>query len=299
MTETPTFDCLLATAMAAERNAARNYRDLAGLMTAHARHDIAAVFTRLAAEEARHDREVSDIAAHHGLDAAPAAVLRLPMWPHAQAPLLSHEAATDPATATPYRALAYAVDNEELAFGYYSLAATMASDERTRRLAEALAREELAHAALLRNLRRTAFHAGTRAAADEPLTRARDVRTLQDLLRAALALETALTTRLDADGAPCAALSAVTTETAATAAALRAALPAGDDHEVARGVLPATGSATGHEVTDAFEHAFAFYDAVVRHARDEALGQRAQALAASALTRLLMLRAVTRESTSG
>lgn len=58
---------------------------------------------------------------------------------------------------TPYRAYAIAVDNEQRAFAFYVYLAASADDPAIAREAEALAREELRHAALLRTWRRAAW----------------------------------------------------------------------------------------------------------------------------------------------
>ena len=84
-----------------------------------------------------------------------------------------------------YVALAIAVRNEERAFAFYTyLAALCAGRADMQRRAEALAREELKHVALLRGMRRRAFHANK----PEPPPR---VQSLDDLRRLALELEPA------------------------------------------------------------------------------------------------------------
>src|SRR3546814_5080609 len=58
---------------------------------------------------------------------------------------------------TPFRAYAIAVDNEQRAFAFYAYLSASAEDPAIAREAEALAREELRHAALLRTWRRAAW----------------------------------------------------------------------------------------------------------------------------------------------
>ncbi len=58
---------------------------------------------------------------------------------------------------TPYRALAIAVRNEEKAFAFYSYVAGAAPDTQMQQIAEELAKDELAHAWLLRRERRKAY----------------------------------------------------------------------------------------------------------------------------------------------
>ena len=59
---------------------------------------------------------------------------------------------------TPYRALAMAVRNEERAFAFWSYVAGFAKDPEIKKAAEAMAREELGHVAILRKERRRAYH---------------------------------------------------------------------------------------------------------------------------------------------
>ena len=59
---------------------------------------------------------------------------------------------------TPYRALSIAVRNEERAFAFWSYVAGFAEDPEIKKAAEAMAREELGHVAILRKERRRAYH---------------------------------------------------------------------------------------------------------------------------------------------
>jgi len=63
-----------------------------------------------------------------------------------------------PALLTPYRALAMAVRNDERAFAFWSYIAAHANASDVQKEAEALAREVLMRASVLRGQRRTAFH---------------------------------------------------------------------------------------------------------------------------------------------
>ena len=80
-------------------------------------------------------------------------------WRDPQVSTTYNDEARDPLYSTPYKALAFAVNNEENAFRFYTHVAAEADDETVRQYAEILAREELGHAALLRAERRLAFHA--------------------------------------------------------------------------------------------------------------------------------------------
>jgi rubrerythrin len=83
------------------------------------------------------------------------------------------------ATLSAYQALAFAVRNEERAFGFYTYVAAEAQNPAIRALAESLARDELQHAAMLRHHRRRAFHAQRPAAVEIP----HDVEALRALTR--------------------------------------------------------------------------------------------------------------------
>ncbi|MFO1062143.1 MAG: ferritin family protein [Dongiaceae bacterium] len=136
---------LLALARAMEARAAARYRAFAGAMRAAGRADLVPLLERLAGEEERH---AAALAARGGEAAEPAA----------PAPE-GHAGDVNPASLTPYALLALAVESEERAFAFYSHVAAAATLPAVRELAEALAREELAHAALLRQERRKAFRA--------------------------------------------------------------------------------------------------------------------------------------------
>lgn len=100
---------------------------------------------------------------------------------------------------TPYLALSMAVRNEERAFAFWSCLAALSDDAEIKKVAEAMAREELGHVSILRKERRRAYHREHDAArvdnqgeiAGSPGERRRatrvDARTLELLLVAQLA----------------------------------------------------------------------------------------------------------------
>lgn len=146
---------LLGLANAIEAEAVARYEQLAELMNHRGERETAAVFQEMRAIEQGHVDWVERQAASFGRRLPPAADFAwlLPAdlgdsWKEAQHSLLL----------TPYRALAIAVDNEERAFALYSYIAANAEDREVAQQAEALAREELAHAAALRVRRRHAYH---------------------------------------------------------------------------------------------------------------------------------------------
>ncbi len=141
---------LIAVAHALEQEAAARYRALSANMAAQGDANLAARFAELAALEDRHAAQVADRSAAL-LGGAPAAAAAGWDVPHGE----------DGASATlnAYQALAFAVRNEERAFAFFTYVAAEAASPGIRALAEDLARDELRHAAMLRRLRRAAFHA--------------------------------------------------------------------------------------------------------------------------------------------
>jgi rubrerythrin len=136
---------LLAIARGIEARAAARYRALAARMRDARRPELATLLDRLAREESRHAERLAA-----GSDGVPPTLL-IPEGADAEE--------ADPARLTPYRVLSLAVRSEERAFAFYSHVAAAAESPDVRALAETLAREELAHAALLRRERRAAFRA--------------------------------------------------------------------------------------------------------------------------------------------
>lgn len=151
---------LMAMAYAMERESARRYGELAARMRLRGEMALASLFDFFASIEEKHAVHVTTLtedALDQSIDLAQAS------W---EVPENFDEEAGSSHTLTPYLALAIAVRNEERAFAFYTYVAAEAPDERTRTIAEDLAREELDHAALLRAERRRAYHAedGTRRA---------------------------------------------------------------------------------------------------------------------------------------
>src|SRR6516162_9999521 len=150
------LDELFALANAMETEAADRYSDLAREMAAQKRDDLAAVFSQLAAAEREHVDSVTRWSQSRRGKVPDPAMVR---W---EAP-----EAFDPATAaemkasrllTPYRALSFAVRNEERAFAFWSYVAAFTADPEIKSAAEAMANEELGHVATLRKERRRAYH---------------------------------------------------------------------------------------------------------------------------------------------
>lgn len=194
---------LLGLANAIEVEAVARYAQLADLMEQRGEHETAAVFEEMREIEKGHVDWVAQLAASRSQQLPPAAdfTWRLPpelgdSWQDAQHSTLL----------TPYRAIAIAVTNEERAFALYSYIAANAKEPDVARQAEALAREELAHAAALRVRRRQAYHhayPGRRPAVDGAVETPAELRALDErLARETAATLQAIGQALDAAGDP-------------------------------------------------------------------------------------------------
>ena len=268
---------LFACAAALERHAAERYRLMADSMAKRGRPDLAELFVGLAREEQRHEAWVQARAG--GGDNLVAAR----GWPAALG-----EAPEDPnpeeiARASPYACLANAVRNEQKAFSFFSYMAAEAGDPEITSFAEDLARQELQHAAVLRQARRRAWRRERRATG--PWPKPGEIGSRDDLIRAAAAGEADLVRYLALAGSRSAVFEAMFHETTARLRAL------GVNVEPA---TPVALSGTDRETVNALQHraaaAFDFYDAVASAAPDEAVMLCAQDLTAFALDRLKTLR---------
>jgi len=150
------LDELFALANAMEVEAANRYTGLAEDMRRQSKGALAEVFSQLAAAEREHVDSVTRWSQSRRGKAPDPALVR---W---EAPeTFDAETARDIGTsrlATPYRALAMAVRNEERAFAFWSYVAAYSKDSEIKQAAEAMAREELGHVSTLRKERRRAYH---------------------------------------------------------------------------------------------------------------------------------------------
>ena len=154
-TAVKTADEMVAVAHAMEREAAARYALLADCMRRVDQRDVADLLDGLAAEERGHVDSVERLAQqrlHHAPGAAPL---------HAALPrtFAGEDEATAAALLSAYRTLSIAVRQEERAFAFWTYVAAQSDDPALRGLAETFARQELIHAAKLRQARRRAFHA--------------------------------------------------------------------------------------------------------------------------------------------
>jgi rubrerythrin len=147
---------LMSIALQAERQTTLRYSQLAESMRAVGNESAAALFERMVVEERQHEHLLLEWMARESIAEVPG------IGPvHWRDPLVAthyDDEARDPHFSTPYKALAFAVNNEENAFRFYTQVAAEADNASLRECAEALAREELEHAELFRAERRRAYH---------------------------------------------------------------------------------------------------------------------------------------------
>jgi rubrerythrin len=148
-----TIEEVLAIADTLERAAVARYATLGHCMRQVGNAELAAVFEALSAEEKLHVDGVQRLS-RQLLHQPPHADLR--HWPLPET--FGAQEAAPAALLTPYRALSIAVHAEERAFAFWSYVASEAGRDDVRSQAEAMARQELVHAAKLRQLRRRAYH---------------------------------------------------------------------------------------------------------------------------------------------
>ncbi len=157
-------DDLLAVAEALEREAATRYRSLSSRMARQGDMEMTALFDMLAGMEDRHASQIGDRSfalLGHRPDIATV------KW---ETPPGYDEDEARGAELGAYEALAFAVRNEERAFAFYVYLSAEADSDEIRNMAEELARDELQHAALLRQRRRRAFHENRPATMEVPRT---------------------------------------------------------------------------------------------------------------------------------
>lgn len=292
----------MSIALCAEHEAVRRYARLAEAMRKHGNQDAAALFERMVEEEREHENLIEEWAKLEGIqlrtDIGPV------VWEAPQVPTDYDREAVEPAYSSPYRALAFAVHNEERAFHFYTQVAATADDEVVREYAETLAREELGHAALLRAMRRRAWRLERGSRLDEPDIEPATILTLADLLAVVASAERCLADNLAmlADSHP--ELEKVRAVThgilADTEARLNTTGKPGRDavraiESIERYKRKVASISDDPEtllerLRSDSDRCFAFYDAVVTHATDEDVMLAAQKLSESVLERIDLLR---------
>lgn len=301
-TDVQSIGDLLSIALAAERMAVKRYTRLAEAMHEYGNQQAATLFERMIGEEQQHEDVILDWAKLEGV-ALRTDIGRI-AWQDPQVRTDYDSEAIDPAHSTPYRALAFAVHNEERAFRFYAHVAASAEDDALRQFAENLAREELGHAALMRSMRRIAWRAEQQQVSEEPNVDPAIIHSLADLLAVANSAEHCLGSYLSALAEHHPELEPANTLTQQMMASTEAELsnsgrPGGEaagavaaiaEHKDRNSALCNDPSALLKRLYQDSDRCFAFYDAVTTNAEDEEVMLAALKLSESALQRIGLLR---------
>ena len=174
----------MSIALEAEREAIRRYTKLVTMMQKGNNASSAALFDRMVIEETEHERLLLEWMKKEGIEINPD--IEPIIWSDPNVSTIYNDEAHDPFYSSPYKALAFAVHNEEIAFRFYTHVAANSDNETVRKYAEILAKEELGHAALLRAERRYAYHAERGSNTNEPRLNPQAVHNEADLLTVAI-----------------------------------------------------------------------------------------------------------------
>ena len=174
----------MSIALEAEREAIKRYTKLAAMMRKGNNESSTALFERMVIEEVEHERLLLEWMKQEEIEVNPN--IGPIKWSDPNVSTTYNDEAHDPFFSTPYRALAFAVHNEEIAFRFYTHVAANSDNKTVRKYAEVLAKEELGHAALLLAERRYAYHAERNANVKEPRLDPRAVHNEADLLAIAI-----------------------------------------------------------------------------------------------------------------
>jgi rubrerythrin len=305
-TNVKTTGDLMSIALQAEREAIRRYSQLSARMREAGNKSAAALFDRMVIEEQEHERLLLEWMARESIDENPD--IGPISWSDPQVATTYDDEARNPHRSTPYKALAFAVHNEEIAFRFYTHVAAESDNETVRKYAEILAREELGHAALLRAERRRAYHAERDTGSVEPVLDPRAIHSEADLLAAAIHIDRSLTDTMGMITAGSPQLLALARETSQQISNNENALGSlAQDSEQ----LPGKEISTSLELLTSYavqmekkpsnldsnlqrlsfycDRSFAFYDAIVENTADESIMLAAQKLTSAALDRIGVL----------
>ena len=189
-----------------------------------------------------------------------------------------------------YRALAWAVENQQWAFRLFSYLAAHIRDSVARQWAEDMARDRLSQAARLRSERRRAFHEDRKAGRLGIQDLAAKVGSSGDLRVAAVLLEQAIATQLSADAGE-GAQEALRQSRFLVAELGPTVEEGGPLLRDAENLLDPGRGVDAAQVS--LDRAFCFYDAVLRRAPDEETFLLAQRMAQACLDRMNRLQSAT------
>jgi rubrerythrin len=298
---------LMSIALQAEREAIRRYTELSTRTREAGNESAAALFDRMVIEEKEHERLLLEWMARESIDANPG--IGPISWRDPGVSTTYDDEARNPHHSTPYKALAFAVHNEEIAFRFYTHVASESDNEAVRKYAEILAREELGHAALLRAERRRAYHAERNASPAQPVLDPRSINSEADLLTVAIHIDQRLTATMNTITTDSPQLDALAREVQQQISSNENALAilarsnsgmAADEIHGKLAQLDSCHQQTAEKTTNPdlqrlsiyCDRSFAFYDAIVESTADEATMVAAQRLTSSALDRIGMLKQV-------
>lgn len=294
---------LMTIALQAEREAIRRYSQLQKKMQQFDNLPATQLFQRMVEEEKAHESLLLQWMNKLKLDENP----DIPpvSWRDPNVPAVYNDEARDPVYSSPYRALAFAVHNEEIAFSFYTHVAANTDNREIREFAEVLAREELGHAALLRSERRRAYHSERQHSQTEPRLKPEIVATQGDLLQCAIFIDEYLSSQL------------ATLDTTDVTAQLNTSIQQNIDeckqqlqywHQDNTLISTSLDALANYyklldfsQKPEAYklyrlfsncDHAFSFYDAVVESNRDEETMLLAQKLSSLMLDRIALLKTV-------
>lgn len=303
-TNVKTTNDLMSIALQAEREAIRRYSQLTVKMRKGGNESAAALFERMVIEEQEHERLLLEWMAQEDIEENP----EIPpiSWRDPNISTTYDEEARDPYQSSPYRALAFAVHNEEIAFRFYTHVAAESDNATVRKYAEVLAREELGHAALLRAERRRAYHVERETDTVEPRLDPRAVHNEADLLAVAIHIDHYLADEMNKIAANVPEIKNLARETRLQINSNEKTLydKSTKGGESLNSVIAAnleqldsyieknmtTADSRLQRVCTCCDRSFAFYDAVVETATDEKVMLTAQELTSSALDRIGVLK---------
>lgn len=288
---------LLGMALSLEREGAKHYADMATRMGRYDNETTTAVYERLAIECGERAAKIAEWARLENIRLVePDEPIS---WEDPSRPTTYDAEARDPYRATPYKALAYAVNNADRRFTLHTNIAGTTADEQTKFYAGILAGDALNRSRLLQARRRRAYREEQRGPWQQQLEATMKLRSVAELHAVAAAFEQRLTDLLktmatyyeDLQDIAVRSQASVDKCTEQFSGSATQAPPPPYDMEKA-------GQDVHQDILLVFaecERAFNFYDAVMAHALDEDIMLAAQELSESALTRLQAIREVQRK----
>jgi rubrerythrin len=293
---------LMSIALQAERQTTLRYSRLAESMRAVGNESAAALFERMVAEERQHERLLLEWMARESIAEVPD--IGPVHWRDPQVATHYDDEARDPHYSTAYKALAFAVNNEDNAFRFYAQVAAEADNASLRECAEALAREELEHADLFRAERRRAYHAERDSSIVRSIADPNAIHNEAELLATAIRIDRYFADTLDLLSADSPQLIALVREARQQISKneslfrdlsinavqipddiITLILPQSDFNNAGDRPDIATAGAKLQQLRICCDRSFVFYDAIVESTTNETILFTAQTLASVALDR--------------